>query len=306
LSDAARRQAGRPGDRPGEAGRGHLAMLLFSALVAGSFSLGGQIANEIDPAALNAVRFVIAAAAVYALVRLRGGVPRAALAAPWRYLVLGGLFALYFVTMFEGLKTAPPVSSAAVFTLTPVMSAIFGLILLRQVISPRIALALALGALGAVWVIFRADIAAILAFEVGPGEAIFFWGCMAHAFYTPLVRVLNRGEPILVFTCLTLAGCAAILVVWGAPRIAATDWGGLRPLVWITLIYVALIASSTTVFLVQYASMRLPSSKVMAYTYLTPTWVLIWELGLGQPVPPALVLLGVALSVGALALLLRE
>jgi hypothetical protein len=42
-------------------------MLAFSGLIAGSFSLGGQIANEIDPAALNAVRFVIAAAAVYAV-----------------------------------------------------------------------------------------------------------------------------------------------------------------------------------------------------------------------------------------------
>lgn len=41
-------------------GRGHLAMLLFSALVAGSFSLGSLAANEIAPAALNAVRFLIA------------------------------------------------------------------------------------------------------------------------------------------------------------------------------------------------------------------------------------------------------
>jgi drug/metabolite transporter (DMT)-like permease len=289
-----------------EATRGHLAMLAFSALIAGSFSLGGQIANEISPAALNAVRFVIAAAAVYGVVAARGGLPRTAFAAPWRYLILGGLFAVYFVTMFEGLKTAPPVSASAVFTLTPVMSAIFGLLLLRQAVSPRIAVALALGGAGAIWVIFRADVQAILAFEIGAGEAVFFWGCVAHALYTPLVRFLNRGEPILAFTFLTLSACAAILLVWGAGDILATDWAGLRPLVWVTLVYVALIASSTTVFLVQYASMRLPSSKVMAYTYLTPSWVLIWELALGQPVPPAMVLLGVALSFGALALLLRE
>ncbi|MGP1357435.1 EamA family transporter, partial [Roseicyclus sp.] len=191
-------------------------MLAFSALIAGSFSLGGQIANDISPSALNAVRFVIAAAAVYGVVAARGGVPRAALGAPWRYLILGGLFAVYFVTMFEGLKTAPPVSASAVFTLTPVMSAVFGLLLLRQAVSPRIAFALALGAAGAIWVIFRADVSAILAFEIGTGEAIFFWGCVAHALYTPLVRFLNRGEPILVFTFLTLSACAAILLVWGA------------------------------------------------------------------------------------------
>ncbi|WP_454824043.1 DMT family transporter [Roseicyclus sediminis] len=280
-------------------------MLAFSALIAGSFSLGGQIAGEIDPAALNAVRFVLAAAVVYGVLRGRGGVSRAALVAPWRYLLLGGLFAIYFVTMFEGLKTAPPVSASAVFTLTPVMSAAFGWFLLRQGMTPRIALGLALGAAGAVWVIFRADVSAILAFEIGTGEAIFFWGCVAHAAYTPLVRLLNRGEPVLVFTFLTLSACALVLLVWGGGAILATDWAGLRPLVWVTLLYIALIASSTTGFLVQFASMRLPSSKVMAYTYLTPSWVLIWELALGQPVPPAMVLLGVGLSVSALALLLR-
>lgn len=285
---------------------GHLAMLAFSALIAGSFSLGGQVANEISPAALNALRFVIAAAAIWAILRGRGGVPQGALQAPWRYLMLGGFFAVYFVTMFEGLKTALPVSAAAVFTLTPVMSAAFGWLMLRQGMTGRIALALAIGAVGALWVIFRADLTAFLAFEVGRGEMIFFWGCVAHAAYTPAVRWLNRGEPILAFTFLTLCAAGVILLIYGAPDILATDWLGLRPLVWVTLFYVAIVASSITVFLVQYASMRLPSSKVMAYTYLTPSWVLLWELALGQPVPPVLVLGGVALSFAAVALLLRD
>lgn len=294
---------------PSRGGRqGHLAMLAFSALVAGSFSLGAQVANDIAPAALNAVRFVISAVAVAAAIGLRGGfgaVP-GALVAPWRYGILGVLFAVYFVTMFEGLKTAPAVSTAAVFTLTPVMSGIFGYILLRQVFGARIAVALALGAAGALWVIFRADLAALMAFEIGRGEVIFFWGCIAHAAYTPLVRLLNRGEPILVFTFWTLSFSALIIGVWGWRDIVATDWGALRPLVWVTLLYVALAASAMTVYLVQFASMQLPSSKVMAYTYLTPSWVLIWELALGQPMPPVAVLAGIALTFLALGLLLKE
>lgn len=284
-------------------------MLAFSALVAGSFSLGGQIANEIAPAALNAVRFALSAAVVGAVIWARGGGIASltgALSAPWRYGLLGVLFAIYFVTMFEGLKTAPPVSAAAVFTLTPVMSGIFGYLLLRQLFGARIMVALGLGAMGALWVIFRADIAALMAFEIGRGEVIFFWGCIAHAAYTPLVRVLNRGEPILVFTFWTLSFSTVIIGVWGWRDLVATDWGALRPLVWITLLYVAIAASAMTVFLVQFASMRLPSSKVMAYTYLTPSWVLIWELGLGQPMPPMAVLGGIALTFVALGLLLKE
>jgi drug/metabolite transporter (DMT)-like permease len=293
---------------PGTARSGHLAMLAFSALIAGSFSLGGQVANDIAPAALNAVRFALSAAVVGAAIALRGGWGDAgrALAAPWRYGLLGCLFAVYFVTMFEGLKTAPPVSAAAVFTLTPVMSGIFGYLLLRQVMGGRILLALALGAAGALWVIFRADLSALAAFEIGRGEAIFFWGCVAHAFYTPLVRVLNRGEPILVFTFWTLATTALIIGVYGWPEIAATEWATLRPLVWVAILYTAVAASSMTVFLVQFATMRLPSSKVMAYTYLTPSWVLAWELALGQPLPPLLVLGGVGLTIAALLLLLKD
>jgi drug/metabolite transporter (DMT)-like permease len=289
-----------------EARTGHLAMLAFSALVAGSFSLGGQVANEIAPAALNAVRFVIAMGVVGVWAGLRGGLTLSAARAPWRYLILGGLFATYMVTMFEGLKTAEPVSAAAVFTLTPVMSAGFGFVMLRQVLSFRIALALAIGACGALWVIFRADLSALLAFEIGAGEAIFFWGCMAHAAYTPGFKLFNRGEPALVFTFYTITACAVLLCLYGWRDIVETDWTALRPLVWITILYVAVAASTFTVLLVQVAAMRLPASKVMAYTYLTPTWVLLWEIALGQPVPPLLVLAGVGLTITALILLLKE
>ena len=43
-----------------EALRGHAAMLAFSVLIAGSFSLGARVANLIDPVAITALRFVLA------------------------------------------------------------------------------------------------------------------------------------------------------------------------------------------------------------------------------------------------------
>ena len=281
-------------------------MLLFSALVAGSFSLGAQAANEIAPAALNAARFWLAAGIIGAAVLATGGAPRTALRAPWRYAVLGGLFAIYFVLMFEGLKTAAPVSAAAVFTLTPVMAGLFGWILLRQVTTPRMALALSIGAAGALWVIFRADWSAFVAFEVGRGEVIYFFGCLSHAIYTPMVRRLNRGESPLVFTLGMLLAGAVLLTGFGWRDLVATQWVALPGIVWVTLIYIAVFASAATFVLLQFATLRLPSAKVMAYTYLTPSWVILWEVGMGNGVPGALVWFGVGLTVLALTLLLRE
>ena len=286
--------------------RGHGAMLLFSVLVAGSFSLGSIAAPLIDPTAMNAIRFLIAATIIGALVLAGPGFKREHVKAPWRYLALGGLFSVYFVAMFEGLKTAPPVSTSAVFTLTPVMSAGFGWLFLRQITTPRMAFALTLAAAGAIWVIFRADIAAILAFNLGKGEAIFFVGCIAHAAYTPLVRKLNRGEPVLVFTFGTLAAGFLVLSAFGAKEIVATDWLALPPIVWITILYVSIFASATTFFLVQYATMRLPSAKVMAYTYLVPAWVILWEIAMGHGFVSLSVLAGVAVVIVALLMLLKD
>ena len=286
--------------------QGHLAMLAFSVLVAGSFALGALAANEITPAALNTVRFWIATCVVGTAVMLRGGLEGAAVSAPWRYLLLGGIYVTYFVLMFEGLKTAPPVSTAAVFTLTPLMAAGFGWLLMRQRTTPRMGFALLIGAVGALWVIFRADLAALLRFEVGRGEFIFFWGCVAHALYTPLVRMLNRGETALVFSFGTLLAGSVVLTLWSLPDILATQWTELPAIVWITIGYTAIFASSMTFVLMQFASMRLPSAKVMAYTYLTPFWVMLWGVALGGGWPSLTIGVGVALTAIALVLLVRD
>ena len=285
---------------------GHLAMLAFSALVAGSFALGGKAANLLDPASLNALRFTLATLLIGVVGFALGRIDRSVARAPWRYLVLGGLLSAYFVLMFEGLKTAAPVSAAAVFTLTPIMAGGFGFLIMRQVMTPRMALALGIGAIGALWVIFRADIGAALAFEIGRGEVVYFWGCVAHALYAPMVPRLNRGENPVAFTFGTLVAASAVLWVLGGAEAMRADWAALPAIVWVTILYTAIAATAATFVLLQFASLRLPAAKVMAYTYLTPSWVILWQIAMDGAVPPLALLGGVALSIAALLLLLRR
>ncbi|HKK87194.1 MAG TPA: EamA family transporter, partial [Roseovarius sp.] len=61
-----------------------------------------------------------------------------------------------------------------------------------------------------------------------------------------------------------------------------------------------------TFVLLQYASLRLPSAKVMAYIYLTPVWVIVWMAALGEGLPPLKLLPGVGVVLVALALLLKD
>ena len=283
----------------------HIAMLGFSILIAGSFSLGSMVANDISPIALTAVRFVLAAFIVGSIALFSGSIARKELTASWRYFVLGGTFSLYFILMFEGLKTASPVSAVAVFTLIPAMSCWLGFVVLGQMVSGRTLLAVVIGATGSLWVVFRADFLALTMSSVGRGELIYFVGCVAHAFMPILFRGLNRGEnPVMVTFGLLVSG-ALILCLFGAGEIIQTDWKGLPSLVWITIFYVAFFATAVTSVCLQFASMHLPVANVMAYTYLTPTWVLLWEIFLGHDMPPFWIWGGVLLTAVSVIVLLR-
>lgn len=282
---------------------GHLAMLLFAALVAGSFSFGAMAAPHVGPAALNILRFVLGTVVMgaAALALLKGGVP--APRAPWRYAVLGGLMAVFFITMFVALRITDPVSTGAVFTLMPLMAAGFGYLFLGQVPRGTVIASLIFAGLGAVWVIFGGSVKAILAFDIGRGELIFLVGAACHAAYAPLVRRLNRGEPVVAFTFWTVVATGLWIGVYGAREIMETDWTALPVVVWLAILYLSIFTTAGTFFLVQFATMRLPASKVLAYNYLTPTIIILYEGLLGHGWAGLSVVAGALVTVLGLAVM---
>ncbi len=284
---------------------GHLAMTGFAALVAGSFALGALVGEQLSPLVVTAARFALTAALMGALSWSVLMHSREVFRAPWRYLLMGASPALYFILMFEALKTAPAVSLSVLFTLTPLVTGVFGYVLLGQTVSRRVLLALLIGALGAVWVIFRGDMAQLLAFQIGRGELIFLVGMTGYALYAPLVRKFKRDEPPVAFTFAITLGALAVTLPFAARDLVQTDYSLVPLHVWAVVLYLAVFASAATFSLIQFAALRLPSVKVMAHTYLIPSWVILWQLAMGQGAPTATDLIGVSLTIAALALLLK-
>ncbi len=281
-------------------------MLLFSLLVSLSFSLGHLIAQDIPPAALMTLRFALASLVMLAVARAFGVDIAPAFRRFWRFLLIGGCMAVYFITMFEALRLTTAVSTAAVFTLTPLLATGFGYLLLSQRTSLATFAALSIGACGAIWVIFRADFAALMRFEIGAGEAIFTLGALAHGAVPSLSRKLLEDVSPLQAALGTTAGALIVAGVYGIRDLVAVPYAELPGLVWLVLLYLAVVTTAVTFFLVQYASKRLPGSKVMAYTYLVPSWVVMWELLFHGARPATAILFGIAGTVLALILLLRD
>ena len=281
----------------------HLSMLAFSALIAGSFTTGALAVPHIHPIPLNAVRFLLAAAlmgvAAFVLARHRFSFPPA----PWRFGIMGALMAVYFVTMFIALTITLPVATSAVYTLVPLMTAVTAYFLVGQRSGGAIIVSLILAGLGAVWVIFHGDLEAILSFDIGRGELIYFIGCFAYAFYTPLLRRFSRGEPSLVQSFWTLSATAVWIAVSGIPDIVGTDWLNLPPTVWWVVLYLAVGPTAICFFLIQFASLRLPASKVIAYGYLTPAFVILFEALAGHGWPSLPIVAGAMVTVLGLIVL---
>jgi drug/metabolite transporter (DMT)-like permease len=287
-----------------ETRRAHAAMLLFATLISSSFTVGGLIARAIDPVALTFWRFVLAGAIFFGVVLAteKFRVPTAGQLG--RYTFIGLLLCIYFVLMFEALRWTDPLSAGVVFTLIPAMTAIFSLILLHQKTSGRQIIALVIAACGAVWVLFRADLHALMRFHVGYGEIVFFFGCVSYAAYPVFVRKLHSDESTAVLTFWSLSTGAVLLAIYGFRVILETDWASVPAGVYLGILYLAVVTTAISFFLIKYASLKLPGAKVMAYTFLIPALVAVLEGIIGHGWPTPMVIAGVIVT--ALALVVIE
>ena len=283
---------------------GHMAMLLFSLLVSGSFVLGSIIANLISPDLVTFLRFLIAFIAITILILYQSKFCFLKYLSIGRSLILGALISIYFITMFEGLKTASSTSMAVVFTLTPLLAGFFDLIFSNRVMSRKVWITVVVAAIGALWIIFDGNIQNFINFKVGYGEKLFFIGCICHALYAALIPKFNNGEPAIVQTFGTLISGIIILGLFSNKEIIYSSWIDFPVIVLLTILYLAIFATAASFFLIQYSAVRLSSIKVMAYTYAVPIWVVLLQIIFLQQLPNTITFVGAFVILVSLLILL--
>ena len=283
---------------------GHMAMLMFSLLVSGSFVLGSIIANLISPDLVTFLRFLIAFIAIAILILYQSKFCFLKYLSIGRSLILGALISIYFITMFEGLKTASSTSMAVVFTLTPLLAGFFDLIFSNRVMSKKVWITVVVAAIGALWIIFDGNIQNFINFKVGYGEKLFFIGCICHALYAALIPKFNNGEPAIIQTFGTLISGIIILGLFSNKEIIYHSWIDFPVIVLLTILYLAIFATATSFFLIQYSAVRLSSIKVMAYTYAVPIWVVLLQITFLQQLPNTITFVGAFVILVSLLILL--
>ncbi len=284
--------------------RVHLLMLLCAILVSGSFPVGEAISGDLDPAVLTFVRFALASVLFAPLIWYRYGLA-VSFASLARYSLVSATLVIFFWCMFYSLRYTTALNTSAIFTLVPSLAGIYAMILNRERLGRPRLIALVLGVVGALWIIFRGDVDLLLSLAWNRGDLIFFVGCLFMGLYTPLVRLLHRGEPMLQMAFWIMVTGTLWLLLLAAPKLMSVSWLDVPDRVWAGIAYLAIFSTIITFFLTQYAILFLGPTRVMAYSYLYPGLVLIIDLLCGGSWPGTALLPGIVIVLVAMIIVQR-
>lgn len=280
--------------------KAHLGMLIFSVIIAGSFPVVAAITPGHDPTVLTFWRFLTATLIFGLMLPFLKGVRLPGWKDLGRYSVVGGSYGFFFILMFQSLKETSPLNTSTIYTTLPLMTMLLGR-LVGEPIRLRQLWVLALSMAATLWVIFRGDVHRMLAFQISRGDWLFFAGTGCLAVYMLSMKKLQRDESRVCFTFYSL------LIATLALLVAAVWRNGSLPLpdanVWLGIAYLAGPSTAVTFWILQYTTPRLGPSRVVAYTFLTPSIVATFEWGLGLSAPQWVVLPGIGVTLLAVWLL---
>jgi len=278
----------------------HAMMLLAAALGSTSFTVGKAIAAGMDPAILTLIRFIVAALLFLPFLCCQYGLKLPAGKTLLRYSIISFTLTGFFWLMFLSLRSTTALNTGVIFTLVPGISSIYSAILLRERLGRYRIMAMVPATIGAIWVLFQGSLERLLAFDLNSGDLIFFCSCLLIAFYTPLVKLLHRGEAMAEMTFWILVTGSGWLLLFSGYRLPAVPWGDINMQVWAGIIYLAVFCTIITFFLSQLSTLYLGPTRVMAYSYLYPPFILVLDWIFGHQLPPLQALPGVALIVAAM------
>lgn len=275
-------------------------MLLNSLLIATSFIVSKAITAGLDPAVLTLLRFSFATLLFLPLIAWQHGLHLPKRKQLFGYACISFTLTAFFWLMYLSLRSTTALNTGLIFTSVPSISGFYSAILLHERLGKHRLLAMLPATVGAIWVLFHGSMEQLLAFALYPGDVLFFLSCLIMAFYTPLIKFFHRDEPMLVMTFWILVTGTGWLLLLAGYRLPSVAWQTIDPIVWLGTAYLAVFCTMISFFVSQFCTIRIGPTRVMAYSYLYPPFILFVEWLCRQPLPSAKVLPGIVLIVAAM------
>ncbi|MGI6638191.1 MAG: DMT family transporter [Desulfobulbus sp.] len=274
----------------------HGAILSSALLVSTSFIVGKAITPCLDPLLLTCYRFVLAAVLFLGLARLQGTISLPGPTDFFRYSLISATLVGFFWLMFIALRSTTPLNTAVIFTIVPGISGIYSWLLMRERLKGQRLIALILAMAGAQWVLCDGQPSRLLALHFSGGDLIFLLACLLMAAYTPLVKYLHRGEPMLMMTLWVVVTGSCWLLLLSLPKMhQLLQVHTLPAMVLAGIAYLAVFTTIITFYITQWTTLYLGPTRVAAYSFTYPTLILFLEWCLHGTLPAWPTILGIVL-----------
>ncbi|HEU5135540.1 MAG TPA: DMT family transporter [Steroidobacteraceae bacterium] len=282
-------------------------LVAVPAIWGGTFVAGKYVVAVLSPMVGSFARYVIACAALsVAAFALEGGLPKLSRQQWLATFVLGalGVFA-YNLFFMASLETLPASRAALIIALNPVITITISSLVLKERLSGRRWLGVAIALLGVWIVISRGDIASIASAGIGAGELFMFAAVISWALYTIIGRKVLAGLTPLAATNYAALWGTVLLACVAAPEFAGLtmaqfDWDMIGALAYLG------VCGTALAFVWYYTSVKKFGTAVTSiFNNLVPVFgVAISVALLGEHLLPSM-LIGGAIAIAGVMMVSR-
>ena len=270
------------------------------------------MAMHLPPISSASWRFSLACLPMlYLVYRRHQGWPKLSWA-QYRWLAISGVIGVvgYMVCFMWGLSLVPAGRGSLVITFNPVITAIGAAIFLKERISPRMLLGMAVATLGALTVITHGDFSRLLDGGVGKGELILLGCSFTWAGYSLMSKRSMQFTDSLTATTYPIVLGTAILLIAGPAldhylvgHTQAVDLPAVPWTAWLSMVFLAFGATALAYNWFFTGVDQLGATSASAYNTLVPVFgVLFSWLLLGEHIDASL-LVGGSIAVLGLAIM---
>jgi drug/metabolite transporter (DMT)-like permease len=274
----------------------HIALIAVQIMFA-SWPVLGKIALRTLPS-LSLVAFrvfgaALALSAVGVATRKLGAIAKS----DWALLVSCSLLGVVFNQWLfvKGLSLTTAVNATLLGTTIPVFTLLVSIILGNDTASWRRIVGILVAAAGVIYLIGpeRAE------FSHGAGDLLIISNSLFYGTYIAISkRLVDRYNALTVITWIFIIGSLPTLPI-GVMSLAKVSLKDVPAMVWLSVVYIVLVATVVCYYLNSWALTRVPPSTVAVYIYLQPLIAFILApLLLGEKVSPRVLIAAVLVFVG--------
>ena len=247
--------------------------------MASSFVVSKDLLPYANPIASTGLRFILASILMLPIVWKRN---------QWKintsfigskvmvqYSFISLFLVLFFLGLFEALKTTSAIRTSVIYTLVPLISVALTYIVLKLKTSKTKLLGFIFGTTGAIWVLLTINPENVKLLHWNPGDGIFLAACFSLSLHIILVKKWGGDVPPAqgAFYIMTIGGIMLLPFLFLFGDLPTVAWQQMQ--FWKTLLYLTIFTTMATFFLQQYLVQQVGPNRLLAFTYLIPGLVVI-------------------------------